>query len=73
MSALKATIWSAAMEIKAQEYKVTYEPAISTVRFKGELALMSIDDYPPIATLLDRSLEAAMGRSQEVTRIGMSL
>ncbi|MBX2864837.1 MAG: hypothetical protein KTR27_14900 [Leptolyngbyaceae cyanobacterium MAG.088] len=48
------------MEIKGKEYEVVYDPAVSTVIFAGELALMGMGEYPPIATLLEQSLETAI-------------
>ena len=50
------------MEIKGEEYEVVYEQAVSTVTFTGELALMGMGEYPPIAALLDQSLEETAGQ-----------
>lgn len=51
------------MEVKGEEYEVVYEPAVLTVTFKGELALMGIQEYPPIIALLDQSLVAAISHN----------
>mgnify|MGYP001796753092 CR=1 FL=1 len=51
------------MEIKGQEYEVIYDPAISTVTFSGELALMGMGEYPPIATLLEHALKETLNQS----------
>ena len=59
------------MEIKGKEYEVVYDPAVSTVTFKGELALMGMGEYPPIAALLEQSLEDAA--SQEVGQLTLDL
>lgn len=45
------------MEIKGKEYEVVYDQSVSTITFKGELALMGMGEYPPIAALLQQSLE----------------
>lgn len=50
------------MEIKGKEYEIVYEQSISTVTFKGELALMGMGEYPPIAALLEQSLEDTTSR-----------
>ncbi|ESA37242.1 hypothetical protein N836_03855 [Leptolyngbya sp. Heron Island J] len=59
------------MEIKGKEYEVVYDQAVSTVTFKGELALMGMGEYPPIAALLEQSLEYAA--SQEVGQLTLDL
>lgn len=51
------------MEIKGKEYEIVYEPAVSTVTFKGELALMGMAEYPPIIDLLDHSLEESVNQA----------
>lgn len=51
------------MEIKGKEYLVTYDQTASTVTFQGELALMGMGEYPPIANLLDQALEDITQRS----------
>lgn len=50
------------MEIKGKEYEVVYDQAGSTVTFKGELALMGMGEYPPIANLLEQALEASVNQ-----------
>ncbi|MEM9266061.1 MAG: hypothetical protein AAGA46_11105 [Cyanobacteria bacterium P01_F01_bin.13] len=50
------------MEIKGKEYEVVYDPAVATVTFKGELALMGMGEYPPIAALLEQALEEVTNR-----------
>ncbi|MEM8614464.1 MAG: hypothetical protein AAGF93_20790 [Cyanobacteria bacterium P01_H01_bin.105] len=50
------------MEIKGQEYEVIYDPTVSTVTFKGELALMGMGEYPPIASLLEQALEETLSQ-----------
>ncbi|EKU98888.1 hypothetical protein Lepto7375DRAFT_8221 [Leptolyngbya sp. PCC 7375] len=47
------------MEIKGKEYEVVYDQAVATVTFKGELALMGMGEYLPIAALLEQALEEA--------------
>jgi hypothetical protein len=47
------------MEIKGKEYCVAYDQTAATVNFQGELALMGMGEYPPIADLLDKALEDA--------------
>ena len=59
------------MEIKGKEYEVVYDRAVSTVTFTGELALMGMGEYPPIATLLDQSLEEAV--NQEPSQLTLDL
>ena len=59
------------MEIKDKEYEVVYDQAVSTVTFKGELALMGMGGYPPIAALLEQSLEYEA--SQEVGQLTLDL
>ncbi len=51
------------MEIKGQEYNVTYDPAAATVVFTGELALMGMGEYPPIADLLEQALTDLSGQA----------
>lgn len=59
------------MDIKGQEYQVTYDQAALTVTFQGELALMGMGEYPPIADLLDQTLEDAS--SQEPATLTLDL
>jgi hypothetical protein len=51
------------MDIKGQDYHVTYDQATATVTFAGELALMGMGEYPPIAEMLDQALNDLSGRS----------
>ncbi|MEM7795283.1 MAG: hypothetical protein AAF579_12650 [Cyanobacteria bacterium P01_C01_bin.118] len=59
------------MEIKGKEYEVVYESAVATVTFKGELALMGMGEYPPIANLLEQCLEDAT--SQDPSQLTLDL
>lgn len=40
-------------EVKSDDYHVQYDPASSTVYFKGEISLGGPKDYAPIVKLLD--------------------
>ncbi len=42
-------------EVKGDDYQVEYEPASSTVYFKGDITLGSPKDYVPIVKLLDQA------------------
>ena len=42
-------------EVKGDDYQVQYEPASSTVYFKGEIALGGPSDYAPIVKLLNQA------------------
>lgn len=42
-------------EVKGDDYQVQYEPASSTVYFKGDITLGSPKDYVPIVKLLDQA------------------
>jgi hypothetical protein len=46
------------MEIKGTNYHVTYKPATSTVSFQGTLRLRGLNEYDPIAQLLDEVVDA---------------
>ena len=41
------------MEVKGTNSHVTYEPTTSTVSFQGTLRLRGLNEYDPIAQLLD--------------------
>ncbi|MDJ0599954.1 MAG: hypothetical protein QNJ37_14065 [Crocosphaera sp.] len=43
------------MEIKTDDYCVTYHPETTTVTFKGSLRLSGSDEYRPIVELLDEA------------------
>ncbi len=59
------------MEIKGKEYEVVYDQSVTTVTFKGELALMGTGEYPPIAALLDQVLAEAA--NQEPSQLTLNL
>lgn len=59
------------MEINGEDYDVVYDQTASTVTFTGELALMGMGEYPPIATLLEQALEHSI--SQEPKQITLDL
>ncbi|MBP5971498.1 hypothetical protein HW132_01785 [Brasilonema sp. CT11] len=40
-------------EVKSDDYQVQYEPASTTVYFKGQIALGGPKDYAPIVNLLN--------------------
>ncbi|MBR8837678.1 MAG: hypothetical protein DSM106950_27640 [Stigonema ocellatum SAG 48.90 = DSM 106950] len=42
-----------AQEVKGDDYEVQYEPASTTVYFKGEISLGGPRDYAPIVNLLN--------------------
>lgn len=41
------------MEINGDMYSVAYDPATTTVTFKGNVRLLGVSDYDPIKQLLD--------------------
>ncbi|HEY9848034.1 MAG TPA: hypothetical protein V6D28_01140 [Leptolyngbyaceae cyanobacterium] len=45
-------------EVKTDDYHVQYDPASSTVYFKGEIALGGPKDYAPIVKLLDTAADS---------------
>jgi len=46
------------MEVKGTNYHVTYEPVTATVSFQGTLRLRGLNEYDPIAQLLDEVVYA---------------
>jgi hypothetical protein len=59
------------MEIKGEEYCVSYDSTLCAVIFVGELALMGMGEYPPIAELLDQALATVL--SQEPKQLTLDL
>lgn len=49
------------MEIKGETYRVTFDPATTTVAFHGSLRLRDVGDYDPINLLLDDVIVASPG------------
>jgi hypothetical protein len=47
------------MDIKTSDYRVWYDDASRTIFFEGSLRLSGVDDYTPIADLLNQSLAAS--------------
>ena len=47
------------LEIKSDDYSVSYEPEIATVYFKGEISLSKSSDYTPIVNLLNESASSS--------------
>lgn len=53
------------MEINCQDYQVAYDKDALTVTLQGELALMGMGEYPPIAKLLSQALDDATQQQSE--------
>jgi hypothetical protein len=47
------------MEVKGRNYRVTYDPRSARVVFQGALRLRGMDEYAPIAQLMNAVVTAA--------------